>query len=254
MPLSDFLYTDSIDDVMAEHVNRLTASLLRGELGEALSISSQLVLADSDYPYLKLTPNAALDVLLPPEASTNHLHVIENGSGSNSLTIKDDSDTTTIAVLRPGQWAMFIPALGMGWKGLGRAAAAGYVLYASTFNNAPADATTYYFGSNFALTFTSTAQRRKLFIPRSGVIARVDVFFNFVAGSNETSSISLRLNDTTDTLLSNAVDLSGTSFAVNATGLNIAVSEGEFIEIKWATPTWVTNPTAVNITAQIFVE
>lgn len=118
MPLSSFLYTDDVDDVMAAHVNRVTASTLRGELGQAVSITTQTALTDGDFPFLKLTPNAALDVLLPPEASTNHVQVIENGSGTYTLTVKDDSDTTTIASIGPNEVAMFIPSLGTGWKAI----------------------------------------------------------------------------------------------------------------------------------------
>lgn len=254
MPLSDFLYTDDVDDVMAEHVNRLTASLLRGEMGEAISITSQLALTDGDFPYMKLTPNAALDVLLPPEAATNHIHVIENGSASHALTIKDDSDTTTFVTLRPGQWAMFIPSLGTGWKALGRAAAAGYMLYAACASSTPNDATTYYFGNQFSNVLVTTAQRRKIIVPRSGMITRVDLIIICTTGSNEASTISLRLNDTTDTTISSAVDLSTSPFQVSVTSINIPVVEGGFIEMKWVTPTWATNPTTVSITAQIFVE
>lgn len=115
MPLSSFLYTDDVDDVMAAHINRVTASTLRGELGAASNITTQTALADGDFPFLKLTPNAALDVLLPPEASTNHVHVIQNGSGTYTLTVKDDSDTTTIGTVAPNTIAMFIPSLGTGW-------------------------------------------------------------------------------------------------------------------------------------------
>ena len=115
MPLSSFLYVDDQDDVMAAHVNRNTESALRGELGAAISITTQTALTDGDFPFLKLTPNANLDVLLPPEASTNHVHVIQNGSGTYTLTVKEDSDTTTIAAVGPNSVTMFIPSVGTGW-------------------------------------------------------------------------------------------------------------------------------------------
>lgn len=116
MPLSSFLYTDDVDDVMAAHMNRVTASTLRGELGEAVSITTQTALTDGDYPYLKLTPNADLDVLMPPAASTNHLQVLENGSGTYTLTVKDDSDTNTLGTIAPNGIAIFIPSLGTAWS------------------------------------------------------------------------------------------------------------------------------------------
>ena len=115
MSLNDFIRVDDQDFVLAEDPNRVTPSTLRGELGEALAITSELVLTDGDFPYLKVTPNANLDVLLPPEATTNHLHVIRNGSGTYTLTIKDDSDTNVIEVLGPLTVGMFIPSLGSGW-------------------------------------------------------------------------------------------------------------------------------------------
>jgi len=118
MPLSDFIYVDDQDDVMAAHMNRNTESALRGELGAAVAITTQTVLTDGDFPFLKLTPNANLDVLLPPEASTNHVHVIQNGSGTYTLTVKDDSDTTTIATVGPNTVAMFIPSVGTGWAAI----------------------------------------------------------------------------------------------------------------------------------------
>jgi hypothetical protein len=118
MPLSSFLYTDDVDDVLAAHINRVTQSTLRGELGSASAITTQTALTDGDFPFLKLTPNANLDVLLPPEASTNHVHVIENGSGTYTLTVKEDSDTTTISTIGPNGVAMFIPSVGTAWKAI----------------------------------------------------------------------------------------------------------------------------------------
>lgn len=118
MPLSDFIYVDDEDDVMAAHMNRNTESTLRGELGSAVAITTQTVLTDGDFPFLKLTPNANLDVLLPPEATTNHVHVIQNGSGTYTLTVKEDSDTTTIATVGPNSVAMFIPSVGTGWTSI----------------------------------------------------------------------------------------------------------------------------------------
>lgn len=118
MPLSDYIYVDDEDDVMAAHQNRNTASALRGELGAAVAITTQTALTDGDFPFLKLTPNANLDVLLPPEATTNHVHVIQNGSGTYTLTVKEDSDTTTIASIGPNTVAMFIPSVGTGWAAI----------------------------------------------------------------------------------------------------------------------------------------
>ena len=66
---------------------------------------------------------------------------------------------------------------------------------AGSFN--PADATTYYFGGFPGLAPSTSATSRKLWMPRAGVIRAV--YGNIVylgAGSNEASTLSLRLNDT----------------------------------------------------------
>lgn len=138
----------------------------------------------------------------------------------------------------------------------------GYTLYGQLNNSAPADATTYYFGSPFTATilqnWMTTARGAKLFIPKSGTITRVDVGL-FIAsggtlGTTETSTLSLRLNDTTDTTLSAVMNCSARETYYNVTGLSVAVAAGDFIEFKWVTPTWATNPVGVYINCQVWVE
>ena len=80
------------------------------------------------------------------------------------------------------------------------------------------------------------------------------LFFTYTAGTTETSTASIRLNNTTDTTISSAVNLSSNPYAVSNTSLNVAVVAGDYIEIKWVTPTWVTNPTGVSGSAMIVIE
>lgn len=135
-----------------------------------------------------------------------------------------------------------------------------YVLYAQGAQFSPADATTYYFGIGRGASPTTTAAQRKIFIPKAGVIKRVDISLHNnagVAGSGETSTMSLRLNNTTDTTLSAAITAtatSGNTSFFNITGLAIAVAAGDYFEIKWVTPTWATNPTNLNVDVQVYVE
>lgn len=117
----------------------------------------------------------------------------------------------------------------------------------------PTDSTTYYWGSLAAIP-TTTAARRRVYIPRAGTITRVDLFANFVAGSNESTSFYLRLNNTTDTTLTTTGDFSTAPLVVNVTGLSVAVAAGDYFEIKMVTPAWGTNPTALALSAQVWVE
>jgi hypothetical protein len=130
----------------------------------------------------------------------------------------------------------------------------GYPLTATSANNTPADATTYYFGSHPGTALATTAQRRKINIPCPGTVTRIALFITCVAGSNEQSTMSFRLNDTTDTAITTTLDLSGNPVEVNNNSLGIAVAAGDYFEIKWVTPTWATNPTAVSVTAQVWIE
>lgn len=130
----------------------------------------------------------------------------------------------------------------------------GYSLQAFGTTFSPADATTYFFGSLFSIAPGTGAGTAKIYIPKAGRITRCFLFFNQSTGSSETSTLAIRLNNTTDTTVSSAItnDAGVTSF--NNTTLNIPVAAGDYIELKWTCPTWVTNPTNVRPCATIFVE
>lgn len=124
------------------------------------------------------------------------------------------------------------------------------IISAGSFS--PADSTTYYLG-DIPLAPTATEGNRRIYFNQAGrVIGAVLSFFQ-TAGTAENSTISFRLNATTDTALSTTVDNSAI-FRINNTTLTpITVAVGDFFELKWATPAWVTNPTTVFITGYILV-
>lgn len=120
----------------------------------------------------------------------------------------------------------------------------------------PADATTYYTGNMPILAPLTTATAQKVYIPRDGTIkaAYVEFLALTTTSTNETSTISIRLNNTTDTTISSTVTNDATVTDFNNTALSIAVSTGDYIELKWVTPTWATNPEGVSIQATIYIE
>lgn len=135
----------------------------------------------------------------------------------------------------------------------------GYSLQASGAAFSPADSTTYYYGGNFGGGPGTTADLARIYIPKTGTIKAAYVFFNQAAGASaETSSLSIRLNNTTDYLISSSVVNNAASTAVNSTSLNsgngIAVSAGDYVELKWATPAWATNPTSVRPSVILYIE
>jgi uncharacterized protein Veg len=137
-------------------------------------------------------------------------------------------------------------------KELGR-----YELLLGFANSSPADSTTYYFGSYINTTLQTTDGGRRVYITRTGIIAGVymTVLNSGTAGTAEISSVYIRKNSTSNTLLFSDVVTNGAGIVYgNATGTNIAVTAGDTIEIMWVTPAWVTNPTGLYMSAQIIVE
>jgi len=114
-------------------------------------------------------------------------------------------------------------------------------------NFSPADATSYYFVDSEAPNTNATLYR--FYCPSSLVIKKAYVYFAVTTtiGTAETSSIYIRVNNTTDTLISNAVNLSAAASNVSNTSLNLSISAGSYFNIKWTTPAWATNPTNIQI-------
>lgn len=118
----------------------------------------------------------------------------------------------------------------------------------------PADATTYYFGMGLVNALVTTANRVRVYIPKAGTVKAAYCVFRQTAGSAETSTISFRLNNTTDTTISSSVKNDLAIEVFSNTGLNIAVVAGDYFEFKWVTPTWVTNPTNLIFSGIIYIE
>jgi hypothetical protein len=121
----------------------------------------------------------------------------------------------------------------------------------------PADATTYYVGEISVSLNTNATLYRTTMPYASKLIGAVISAINTSAGSTtEASTINFRLNNTTDTLLSNAVAF-GNNLTVNVytiTGLNVAVAANDTFNIKWTTPTWATNPTGATLLVTLYFE
>ena len=118
---------------------------------------------------------------------------------------------------------------------------------------APLDATTYYVGNTAAVTHT-VAGRCRMFIPRAGTIKAVYLIaYCLTAGSAESWSTYVRLNNTTDTLIEALAVSSGNRLWSNI-GLAISVVAGDYIEIKIVNPTWATDPANVRFGGVVYIE
>jgi hypothetical protein len=130
----------------------------------------------------------------------------------------------------------------------------GYTLQAKAFDQINTlDSQTVYWGSG-SLEPSTTADRWRIYIPQTGIITSVYIYsYANTSGSNENWSMYIRYDNTTDTLVQTlGVSASGRTWS--NTGLNIAVTQGHYIEIKEIQPAWATNPDTVSRTAVIYVK
>lgn len=134
----------------------------------------------------------------------------------------------------------------------------GYVIFFQNSNTGanPADGTTYFPQPSGGINITFSDGRTRFMIPKDGTIKRFVgvVYVAGVLGSAENVSIYVRLNATTDVTVTTTSQWTATENAVSNTAMSQAVVAGDFIEVKIVTPTWVTNPTTVTMSASISIE
>lgn len=117
----------------------------------------------------------------------------------------------------------------------------GYTLHVQALTSSPADGATVYFGQLPKAPVTAAATS-KVYIPKTGTITRAQIYvYSGTAGTNENWSLYVRLNNTTDTLIE-TLGASASERIFNNESLSIAVTAGDYIEIKGVQPTWATNP------------
>lgn len=118
----------------------------------------------------------------------------------------------------------------------------------------PADSTSYVIGPHPGVGLATTFANYRTFIPRTGklIAAYGSTLTVGTLGTAENSTVSFRLNDTTDTTVSSTVTFNVIHTEFSNTSLSVAVTAGNYFAGKLATPAWVTNPTAVLIRVDWF--
>jgi len=119
----------------------------------------------------------------------------------------------------------------------------------------PNDAANYYGGGQVQSSGT-TAGVSRIYIPKTGTIKVCYVVFDNAGtlGSSESSTISIRVENTTDYTVSSTVTNDSRPTVFSNTSMSVPVTAGQYIEIKWFTPTWATNPTSVRLSGTIYIE
>jgi len=123
----------------------------------------------------------------------------------------------------------------------------------------PVDSTTYYIGGQFNLAAVTTASDgRRLISPVTGYVTQV-AFSRTVGGTLGTSETStFTINNTTQstssTITTTATYDSSSSLINYILSSPLYVVNGDKLEIRWVTPTWVTNPTTVRQQINVLID
>ena len=118
----------------------------------------------------------------------------------------------------------------------------------------PTDATTRYIGGA-PISQLSAYANATYTAPVAGTVtaATFSWYGSGTAGSNETISMYVRVNDTTDYLIASVGNTSANKQFVNS-ALSIALAANDTFSIKLVYPTWATNPTSVYISGVLLFE
>jgi len=148
-------------------------------------------------------------------------------------------DTTTDFLRGDGTWA--VPGVDLGYT---------FSPMAGEFS--PSDAGTYYAGCHPSI--GTIPALRRMYIPKAGVITVAYLYWYAAgeAGTSESVSVYIRKNNTDDTLVA-TIGNAEVSKVFSKTDLEIAVAQGDYIEMKIVCPTWATNPTNVYLTGVVYV-
>jgi len=118
-----------------------------------------------------------------------------------------------------------------------------------------ANATTYYFGGFAGSQPTTVAALVPVTAPKAGVLTNVHLiaWVNGTLATAGNCTLSIRVNNTTDYLVTNTLALTAVTNKVNVDTLTIPIAEYDEIEFKLLTPTWATPPTQVRIFGNIVI-
>lgn len=119
----------------------------------------------------------------------------------------------------------------------------------------PGDGTTNYFNGFQRLSPTTTQGQYLIYINKSGFIRSVTFYAYAVtaAGTAEAWPLSVRKNNTTDYAIASVSTVGPGRLWANYS-LNIPVAAGDYLEMKYVNPTWVTNPDGVTAFGTILIE
>lgn len=239
---------------------KLGGAVTTNELSCAVFCAESSRLSSHKISYLKQTNGTTFVELCDPLVSNRSNIEIEYLAIQNKDTVSttvmivfEDNGTDCVlwcGVLAVNQILTYKSTTG--WEIIG-SNTIGYPLFVQALTSSPADAQTVYFG-NMPKAPTTTANVSKVYIPKSGILKVAEIYcYSGTAGTNESWSLYIRLNNTTDYLI-NTLSLATSERRFNNNAMGIVVSAGDYIEIKGVQPTWVTNPLTTIYGGFVYIE
>jgi len=119
-----------------------------------------------------------------------------------------------------------------------------------------AASTTYYFGSRFNNLPSTLGAFNRIDIPKTATIKRIrlQISATTIGSSGENVEIYLRVNNSTDTLLTDNVPINSNIYYTRTWTGSIPVTAGDYVEFKMVTPAWSVVPNIPGISGQIYLE
>ena len=177
------------------------------------------------------------------------------GTGTNNQIAYFNSTGSTIASLSTGTYPSLTELSYV--KGVTSAVqtqidSKGYTLALTSVAGNLVTGTTYYFG-NQGRSIITTADVSRVYIPKTGVIKKAYITqYGGTTGTITSITVSIRLNNTTDTSVATST-ANSTFRTFNNNALAISVTEGDYIEIKVTSISTVA-PTAVVFAGTLYIE
>lgn len=125
--------------------------------------------------------------------------------------------------------------------------------FAPFFTTSPADLTDYYLAFNG---LSTTELFARIFPGFQGWVRAlaIETWATSTVGSAEDATLYLRLNNTTDTLVSSTVKFNAFRTLYQFSSLSFQFGPTDYFGLKFSMPDWATNPTGVLVTAHITMD
>jgi len=134
----------------------------------------------------------------------------------------------------------------------------GYTIQMSSVAAATAsmtDSTTYYFSESLSGFNTSGDLFLDYYVPKTGTITQVSGNMMVRGTKATTENVTLRISvNGTPTTIKSDLTMENVNNSFLVTGLSIAVTQGQYVQLVVVTPAWATNPTNVYPRCILYIE